>query len=531
MKYNLLLVLLIFMVVLFMVLKDDTINQSMLVPIDLRELIPDDHPCYFIQNVVDQIDCSHANRKFRGNPGEAAYPREMLLRLVLMSVFDGGLSSREIERRTKTDISYMYLAGMQRPNFRTISRFKADNPDLIDEAFKTTIKIAKEKDLIKIHHVSLDGTKIKAKTSMNKLTSKEQIKIMKQHLEESNELDEIEDEELGDESGNSVPESLTQAKKFEKTIEKINNSSKDDRNKDKFRASSKNLLKQAEKSPEHKEKIYKKLETLEEKIIESKKDVISINDPDARFMLNKKGKWEYDYNGQIAVDDYKGIILASYITNNPTDYKELIPLINQVESNLSTIYDETPSNFQISADNGYSTDENTAFLEEQGYDGYISSRKFSRQSKKYNILEKPFQKDNFDFNSEIGTYFCPLGQPLYRIREYEYKNKKRISYWTNECKNCPVIEYCAKNGYGRTISDYGNPSKIRMQRKMERSEAQEIYKIRSKTVELPFANLKQNMKLHEFSTTGLKQVNTEFKLYTIGHNLKRIYNEKYKTNN
>ena len=64
-----------------------------------------------------------------------------------------------------------------------------------------------------------------------------------------------------------------------------------------------------------------------------------------------------------------------------------------------------------------------------------------------------------------------------------------------------------------------------MQRKMETEEAHKIYKLRSKTAELPFANMKQNMKVTEFRTTGLKEVNTEFKLYTIGHNLKRIYNE------
>ena len=95
------------MVVLFMVLKDDNINQSMLVPLDLRNLIPKDHPCYFIKNVVDLIDCSKANQEFRGTPGEFAYPRELLLRLILMSVFDGGLSSREIERKTRTDMFKM----------------------------------------------------------------------------------------------------------------------------------------------------------------------------------------------------------------------------------------------------------------------------------------------------------------------------------------------------------------------------------------------------------------------------------------
>ena len=462
MKYNLLLCRLIFVVVLFMVLRDDTINQTMLVPMDLRNLIPEDHPCYFIKNVVDQIDCSQANRVFADKPGEFAYLRELLLRLILMSVFDGGLSSREIERKTRTDIAYMYLAGMQHPSYRTIARFKVDYPDLIDESFKTTIKIAKEEDLVKIHHVSLDGTKIKAKTSMNKLTNEQQLKIMKQHLKESIELDEEEDMELGEESG---------------------------------------------------------------------KDVISINDSDACFMKNKKGKWEFDYNGQIAVDDYKGIILASYITNNSTDYYELIPLMEQVQSNLSEIYDETPVNYQVSADNGYSTDMNTEYLEQNGFDGYISSRKLSREQKKYNLSNKPFAKDNFFYDNEMMTYIRPLGQPLYKISEYTYKNKSRISHWTKECKTCPMQLFCSKGNRCRVIQDYKIPSKIRMQRKMETPEAKERYKIRSKTAERPFAHLKQNMHLTEFRTTGLQEVNTEFKLYTIGHNLKRIYNEIRRKNN
>lgn len=111
------------------------------------------------------------------------------------------------------------------------------------------------------------------------------------------------------------------------------------------------------------------------------------------------------------------------------------------------------------------------------------------------------------------------------------KTNKKITYWTNECKNCVMKEICCKKKNYRTIQDYGNPSKIRMQRKMETEWAQKIYKKRSKTAELPFAHIKQNMKLHEFTTTGIKNTNTEFKLYTIGHNLKRIYNEINTKNN
>ncbi|WP_303737744.1 transposase [Methanobrevibacter millerae] len=66
---------------------------------------------------------------------------------------------------------------------------------------------------------------------------------------------------------------------------------------------------------------------------------------------------------------------------------------------------------------------------------------------------------------------------------------------------------------------------------METGRAQKIYKKRLKTEELLFAHIKQKMKLHKFTTTGIKNTNTEFKLYTIGHNLKRIYNEINKKNN
>ena len=121
---------------------------------------------------------------------------------------------------------------------------------------KQLLKIAKEEDLIKIHHLSLDGTKVKAKTSLKNITNEQQLKIMKEHLEESIKLDQEEDLELGDESGNSVPESLTNKQKFQETVEKINKSSENDGDQNKLRASSKNLLKQSEEKIL--EKIYKK---------------------------------------------------------------------------------------------------------------------------------------------------------------------------------------------------------------------------------------------------------------------------------
>lgn len=127
-----------------------------------------------------------------------------------------------------------------------------------------------------------------------------------------------------------------------------------------------------------------------------------------------------------------------------------------------------------------------------------------------------------------NTYICPEGQILDKKGQYE--NGKKTVYWTNNCKYCSKKEKCAGKYRNRTITDYGNPSKIRMQRKMEEKWAQKIYKKRSKTLEWPFGNIKRNLKLTEFNTTEIKRTQTEAKLIGISHNLKRIYNEINKNN-
>ncbi|WP_409200292.1 IS1182 family transposase [Methanobrevibacter sp. DSM 116169] len=506
-----------------MVLKDDTINQQFLVPMDLRDLIPNDHPCYLVQNVVDRMDFTDVDDKYRFNPGAHAYSRKMLLRLVLMGSFDGGLSGRELERRSRTDVSYMYLAGLQRPDFRTLNRFKVEEKELINVAFQKSILIAKEEGLVKINHIAIDGTKIKAKASINNITDEEQLKMLKNILNDSIELDEEEDKLLGDDSGNSIPKSLIDKESFDKISEKIENETSESKNQEKLKSSSKKLLKQAFKSKKDREKVLNKIEKLEKELEKTNQKTISLNDPESRWMLNKKNKWEFDYNLQIGVDEYKGIMLSIELTNNPTDVHELIPQIEQIKENIGPLDENT----QISADNGYSTDENIEYLEEEKLDGYISTRKLSRKLKNNKNNNNPYSKDNFTFNLKKDAYICPEGKILNQKGIYE--NPSKTVYWTNECKNCKLKEKCVKNGY-RRITDYGNSSKIRMLRKMEEEWAQKIYKKRSKTVEWPFGNIKRNLRINEFNTIGTGRTNTEAKLLGISHNLKRIHNEKNKNN-
>lgn len=507
-----------------MVLKEDTIHQELLIPFNLKELIPENHPCYLMENVVNQMNFKKIEDTYRYTPGARAYSRKMLLRIVLMASFDGGISGREIERKTRTDVSYMYLAGMQKPDFRTINRFKKENQKIIHEAFQKTIEIAKKHDLIKINHIAIDGTKIKAKASINNITDEKQLEILKKALKRSIKLDEEEDELLDDESGNSIPKELIEKESFEKIYEEIEKESKNNKNEHKLKSSSKKLLKKAQKDKNSKNRVLNKINKIEEEFKKTKQKTININDPESRWMLNKKKQWEFDYNLQIGVDDYKGIILSVGLSNNPTDINELIPQIEMIKENLGELKDNT----KILADNGYSSNENMNYLEENQLDGYISTRKLSRIYKKNNEKNNPFSKDYFNFDLEKNTYICPEGQILNKKGVYENGNK--IVYWTNDCKNCLVKEKCAGKYRYRTITDYGNSAKLRMQRKMETDGAQEIYKNRSKTVEWPFGNIKKNLGIFEFNTVGLERTRTEAILIAISHNLKRIHKEIIKNN-
>jgi len=163
-----------------MALKEDRIGQTWLVPKRLTDFIPEKHICYFIANLVEGLDFKKIDQRYRHTPGEAAYSRRMLLRVVIMASVDGIFSSRRIARLTEENLVYMYLSGMDKPDFRTINRFRIECSEQIEEAFKMTVKIAKKWKLVQLNHIAIDGTKIKANASPANLINQEEIETIRE---------------------------------------------------------------------------------------------------------------------------------------------------------------------------------------------------------------------------------------------------------------------------------------------------------------------------------------------------------------
>ena len=117
----------------------------------------------------------------------------------------------------------MYLTGNEKPDFRTICNFKRECKELIEEAFKKTVTVAKS--LLNLGHISTDGTKIKANASNNYTLSEEEIEEIRRIIERGIAIDEEEDRLYGDERGDELPPELDTQEKIRKKIEEIEQTS------------------------------------------------------------------------------------------------------------------------------------------------------------------------------------------------------------------------------------------------------------------------------------------------------------------
>jgi len=235
-----------------MALREDGIGQTWLVPRRLVSFIPDNHLCFFITNLVEGLDFKKNERKYKYTKGKPAYSRHMLTRLVIMASVDGIFSSRKIMKLAEENMVYMYLSGMDKPDFRTICRFKIECAEQIEEAFKMTVTVAKNAGMVKLKHIAIDGTKIKANASSINLINQEEIQTIRELLKKGIAADEEEDKIYGDKRGDEILPELLSKTKVREMIQEARNPNSDTKNENKLRKTSTKLLEQASQSPEQK---------------------------------------------------------------------------------------------------------------------------------------------------------------------------------------------------------------------------------------------------------------------------------------
>jgi transposase len=470
------------------------LDQQVLFASNVFDLLSQDHECYLYEDIFEQLDSSQLESKY-SVLGQHAYHPKLIVSILIYAYSRGVFSSREIEKRCHEDLSFMYIAQMNCPNFRVLSDFRKNNADFFHDCFKQTVKLAMELKLASLGHISLDGSKFNANSSKHKAMSYKRLKEKEQELaaeiealvKQAGQCDQEEDQEYKERTGYELPEDLEHK---EKRLAQI---------------------KQAREALEAREQaLHPGKEPEEQK-------QISFADKEARIM-GKKGDFDYRYNAQISVDSDHQIIVGEHLSQNANDKQELAPALEQIEEATGRLPDK------LSADNGYMSGDNLDALDESPVDAYIATDKGEKKNKTpLSQSQRKLAKADFDYNEEDNTFTCPGGQILEMKRESQ-DGTRIYQGEAGTCANCPYRDRCcqSKNGSARTItSDEKEPLRQQMNSKMETEEAKAVYKERKVIVEPVFGQIK-NSGFRGFSVRGKEKAAGEFSLVCAAHNIKKI---------
>ena len=454
-------------------------NQSLLFPANLIDFIKNDDLCMVVDDVVNSLDLSCLYVKV-SSEGNLAYHPKMMLKVLFYAYASGTFSSRNIAKALGKNIAFIYLAAWQRPDFRTINNFRKNNLEQIEDLFVQIVHICQQLKMVKLGHISIDGSKFKANAADRKSYDPDRIeREMKRILDKADEQDQHEDALYGsDKTGDELPEHIRER---EQRIEKL-----------------KQIKQQLEK--------------------EGKKK-LNATDTDAAFMKTTGGI-KTSYNAQASVDEDLQVIVAADVTNEPNDKEQLLPMIEQTKQNTDADIDI------VTADCGYSTGNNLQELESFNIDAYIPDDTYQSRSRGKQV--SPFDKDNFIYDQITDVFTCPEGKRVkfWHIRRYETGDCR--VYRCDQCTSCQHFGQCTKSKQGRSIWRRVVDESIKQMRlKLDSESGKAIYAKRKHIVEPVFGHIKSVLGFTGFSLRGLKKVNAEFKIVAIAHNLKKISKYAY----
>jgi len=316
-------------------------DQAYLLPPSPSDWLPENDLVYFVMDTVRDLNLKAITRKYENGDGRGfpPYHPRMMVTLLLYSYTQGVFSSRRIMKRCERDAAYRVIVHDDVPNFRTISDFRKLHLAELEGLFVQILRLCQEAGLVKLGHVSLDGTKVKANASRHKAMSygrmKEEEKRLRQEiralLNRAEATDAEEDEQYGrDYRGDELPEELSRR---QDRLKKIREARKALETKAKA-AAEEERKRRAEEDRKRGGKPRSGRPREDVKEVPDDKKQYNFTDPETSIMkANNKG-FDQCGNAQAAVDREHQIIVAADVTNEPNDKKQLKPMVGQTKKNI-----------------------------------------------------------------------------------------------------------------------------------------------------------------------------------------------------
>ncbi len=182
-------------------------EQRLLLPPDLREWLPEGHLALFISDVVDELDLQPILAAYESGDGRGRPPYHplMMVKLLVYGYCIGRVSSRKIEKATYEDVAFRVLACNQHPDHDSIAEFRKRHLQELASLFVQVLKLCEQAGLVKLGHVAIDGSKLRANASKHKAMSYERMCEKEEQLaaevarllQEAAAVDEAEDQQYG----------------------------------------------------------------------------------------------------------------------------------------------------------------------------------------------------------------------------------------------------------------------------------------------------------------------------------------------
>lgn len=444
-------------------------QQQLLFPPSLQDWVPEDHLARFISDVVDTLDLSaiYASYDAKDPRGTRPYHPAMLVKVLLYGYCTGVCSSRRIERATYDDVAFRFLSADQHPDHDSIAEFRKRHLKALSGLFLQVLQLCQRAGLVKLGHVALDGTKVKANASKHKamsydrmLKAEQQLKDEIQNLlRQAQNTDEHEDAKYGKgKRGDELPEELarreSRLKKIQEAKAALEQEAREKAERKAEEARAKNAEREKKRGTPEGSRMGNPHKVPDPaKAVPEPKAQRNFTDPDSRIMLDGATKgFVQAYNAQAAVDGSSQVIVAADVTQQAPDNGQLLPMVSLVKSNTGAWPEK------VTADAGYFSEANVTASELEGVELFIP----------------PNQRENSD--AQAG-------------------------------------------GYGRPR----NEAAVAMRARLATDSGRDIYKLRKAIVEPVFGQTKDGRGFRRFMLRGIQKVQAEWNLICLGHNLLKLF--------
>jgi transposase len=345
------------------------VDQGWLLPPSVHEFVPSGHLAHFVRDTVREgLDLSAILGTYAEERGYPPYHPGMMVALLLYGYSRGVYSSRRLAQACEERVDFMAVTGLNRPDFRTVSDFRKRHLAALSDLFVQVLRLCQAAGLVKLGHVAVDGTKLKANASRHKAMSYGRMKTTEPKLAaevaawlaQAEAADKAEDAEHGAERrGEETPDWMADK---QRRLERIREA--------KAQLEAEAAMDPADFDPDGpgpssgmRERGARK-KASDGPVPPPDKAQRNFTDGDSRIQPTRDG-FIAGYNGQIAVDAAHQIIVAHQLATNPADFGALIPLVDQAQSNLGRKLRE------VSGDTGFATEANIEAMNARKISAYL----------------------------------------------------------------------------------------------------------------------------------------------------------------